>query len=224
MARIFKNEAVIFDLDDLLYKEFDFMRSGFWTIARTVETEEPKNLFRMMMARYFLGQSVLDWLCIEYLSNSEFTVESLLSIYRNHQPDISLAAETEQLLNALKQNGNKIGILTDGRASTQRNKIKALKLENWVDVISVSEECGYEKPAEEPYRFFMEQFKLDRFVYLADNFNKDFIAPNKLGWRTIALLDNGLNIHTRKKELNQLNYPGEVVNSLSEIEVNACFG
>ena len=222
MVQVYKNEAVIFDLDDLLYKEFDFMRSGFWSIAKRIDRDEPKKLFRMMMAQYFLGNRVLDWLCKSYLKDDEtFSFESLLCVYRDHKPDISLSVEARDLLDALKNNGNKIGILTDGRSLTQRNKIEALDLNKWVDLISVSEECGFEKPSQEPFLLFMSRLKCEKFVYVADNFNKDFVAPNKLGWRTIALLDNGLNIHIKCNDLATPNYPNETITHLSEIEVKS---
>jgi putative hydrolase of the HAD superfamily len=221
MVQIYKNETVIFDLDDLLYKEFDFMRSGFWIIAKTVSEHEPKKLFRLMMVQYFLENQVLDWLCNDYLkSNSIFTPEFLLNIYRNHKPDISISAELQQLLYSLKKNQNNMGIITDGRSLTQRNKIEALGLQRWINEFTISEELGFEKPSEKPFLFFMNKFDSENFVYLADNHDKDFIAPNKLGWRTIALADNGLNIHTTKKELNMINYPNYTINNFLELELS----
>jgi putative hydrolase of the HAD superfamily len=222
MVQVYKNEAILFDLDDLLYKEFDFMRSGFWSIAKMIDSDEPKRLFRMMMAQYFLGNKVLDWLCKDYLGeDKKVSFESLLTVYRDHKPDISLTVEARDLLDALKKNGNKIGILTDGRSITQRNKIEALHLNRWVDLICISEECGFEKPSQEPFLQVMSRMQCERFVYMADNFNKDFVAPNKLGWRTIALLDNGLNIHIKRNDLTTPNYPNQTITNLSEIEVKS---
>lgn len=33
------------------------------------------------------------------------------------------------------------------------------------------------------------------FYYVGDNTEKDFLAPNDLGWTTVCLLDDGRNIH-----------------------------
>lgn len=220
MVRIYKNEGVVFDLDDLLYKEFEFMRSAFWEIAQLVSRDEPKKLLRMMMAQYFSGNAVLSWLLDVYIEKkSGYSLEFFLSLYRNHKPNISLSAKTEDLLNALRDNGNRIGVLTDGRSITQRNKITALGLDRWAEIISISEECGEEKPSEKPFLKFENAFKCSRFIYLADNFSKDFITPKKLGWRTIALLDNGLNIHTKEPEVDSIYLPDEEVKDLSEIIV-----
>ena len=222
MVQIYKDEAVIFDLDDLLYKEFDFMRSGFWVIAQRVSVDDPKKVFRLMMSQYFLGNAALSWLCNDYLEGkSNHTLQSVLEIYRNHKPDISLSVETFRFLSQLKENGNKMGLITDGRSITQRNKIEALGLNKWIQEFTISGELGFEKPSEKPFLYFEEKFTCQKFVYLADNYNKDFIAPNRLGWRTIALLDNGMNIHTMQENLNELNYPKETINSFFEFEVSS---
>lgn len=221
MVHIFKDEAVIFDLDDLLYKEFDFLRSAYWSIARLVSKDQPKTLFRLMMAQYFSGNAAIDWLIKDYLKgDSEYDLNYFLGIYRNHMPDISLEANVYQVLSQLKANGNLMGVLTDGRSITQRNKIKALNLNYWISDFCISEELGFEKPAKEPFLHFMEKFDTNDFVYIADNYNKDFIMPNELGWRTIALADNGLNIHKPNTNLPSRNLPGKVIKNFSELIVS----
>ena len=220
MAQIFKHEAVIFDLDDLLYKEFDFVRSGYWAISQLV-SNCPKKLFNIMMAQYFLGNPVIDWLIKDYFkSESDYSKEELLAVYRNHSPDISINADVLNILNRLKDNENPMGLVTDGRGLTQRNKIKALGLENWINEFSISEETGFQKPSAKPFLYFMEKFKVSNFVYIADNYNKDFIAPNQLGWRTIALADNGLNVHTMNEQLDPIYLPSEVIASFRELTIS----
>ena len=218
MAQIYKDEAVIFDLDDLLYKEFDFMRSGFWTIAQTISVEEPKGLFRLMMAQYFMGNAVIDWVVKDYLKEkTNYDIHSLVTIYRTHKPDISLSAEVVRALSRIKENGNKMGLITDGRSVTQRNKIEALKLNEWISDFTISEELGFEKPSKKPFLYFMERFECKNFVYLADNYSKDFITPKQLGWRTIALSDNGLNIHNINNKLSLNYFPDEIISNFSNI-------
>ncbi|MBC7746056.1 MAG: HAD family hydrolase [Flavobacterium sp.] len=222
MVQIYKNEAVIFDLDDLLYKEFDYLRSGYWEIAKAVDHSSPKKMFRVMMAQYFLENNVFNWVIDNYAQDNEKAcLPFLLNIYRNHKPDIAINADAAKLLTLLKKNGNKIGLITDGRSVTQRNKIDALGLKYWISEFIISEEIGFEKPSPEPYLILMERLKSDHYVYLADNYNKDFLAPNNLGWRTIALEDNGINIHSKKTNLDLTYLPSESIRQLSEINVNS---
>lgn len=219
MVQIYKHEAVIFDLDDLLYKEFDFVRSGYWTISKLV-SDCPKKLFNLMMAQYFLGNPVLDWLINDFFQNkAEYSKDELLAVYRNHIPDITINADVLNILQQLKKNGNPMGLLTDGRSVTQRNKIKALGLDNWIDEFSISEETGFQKPSFKPFLHFIEKLNASNFVYIADNYNKDFIAPNQLGWRTIALTDNGLNVHTSNEHLDTVNLPSEEIASFGELVI-----
>lgn len=217
MEAMFKDVAVIFDLDDLLFKEFDFVRSGFWTISRLI-SDDPKPVFKQMMSEYFSGRGALNWACDHQVSTS-YTLEDLLGIYRSHMPDISLSAEAVALLEKLKKNNWKLGLITDGRSQTQRNKIEALKLGRWISEVIISEEFGFEKPSLRPYQYFMELFHADQYIYIADNVNKDFIAPRQLGWWTIALADNGLNVHTAARSLSADYCPDETIQNLSELLV-----
>ena len=51
-----------------------------------------------------------------------------LNIYRYHHPNISLMQEVSETLDALKEAGCELGVITDGREITQRQKIEALGL------------------------------------------------------------------------------------------------
>jgi len=56
-----------------------------------------------------------------------------------------------------------------------------------------------------------------RFLYVGDNSKKDFVAPNRLGWRTICLKNDGHNIHEQDFSLSEDFLPRNVVNSIIEI-------
>ena len=45
----------------------------------------------------------------------------------------------------LKLNGFEMGIITNGRSETQRLKIKALGIEELIDVLLISDEIGLKK-------------------------------------------------------------------------------
>ena len=126
--------------------------------------------------------------------------ETLLKIYREHKPQLSLAPFVKNLLAHWARNGRQIGILTDGRSLTQRNKIRALGLDDYTNAIVISEEFGSEKPNVNNYRYFEERFPNSTYVYVGDNLAKDFVAPNRLGWTTVGVLDRGNNIHAQHFE------------------------
>ena len=111
-----------------------------------------------------------------------------------------------------------MGLLTDGRSVQQRNKINALKLNAWFSEIIISEEFGSEKPNMNNYKYFEKIFGDGTYYYIADNINKDFISPNNLGWTTICLKDNGLNIHKQDVSLIDKKYLAKyTIHKLSKV-------
>jgi putative hydrolase of the HAD superfamily len=115
--------------------------------------------------------------------------------------------------------GNKVALITDGRSKTQRNKVEALGLQQYLsaeDVI-VSEELGSEKPDVRNYNALVRKYPSDTFVYVADNTRKDFVTPNTLGWSTIGLLDDGRNIHPQDFNTKKEFQPKVWVKSLIEV-------
>lgn len=191
--RIDANVAVVFDLDDTLYNEIDFLRSAYMAIAQHLEPKDYSLLFVEMFSRYRSGENVFDFLTKKYDS----TLNDLVNTYRNHQPTLKLKPTTRKLLTGIKEKGGKLAIITDGRSLTQRAKLKALQIENLFDLIVISEEFGTEKPEINNFRHVEKKLQVSSYYYIGDNLKKDFISPKKLGWETIALIDNGLNIHSK---------------------------
>lgn len=204
-----KNKYIVFDLDDTLTYEIDFLKSAYRDIALSLNKE---NLYEIMFDKYQKGENVFEYLSNEY----QVEIPTILEQYRNHFPNIELIDEAKEVLNHCKSNGYKLGLITDGRSVTQRNKLKALGIENWLDKIIISEEFGSEKPNENNYLAFMIAENCEYF-YIADNPKKDFITPNKLGWKTICLLDSGKNIHKQNFDLEKMYLPQYKINSLNEI-------
>lgn len=185
-------KIVCFDLDDTLYKEIDFLKSAYHEIATSVGHPE---LLPHMLQWYKAGDNVFQKLN-KYL-NKGTPISEYLEMYRNHYPTISLSDGVEDVLNELKYRETILGIITDGRSNSQRNKIKALGLERWIEEknIIISEEFGSEKTDEKNFRHFVELYPGGSFTYVGDNPQKDFVVPNRLGWQTVMLKDDGRNIH-----------------------------
>lgn len=198
-------KVVIFDLDDTLYKEIDYLRSAYKEISNFIESEyDKREVYEFMISCYEVGKNAFADVIIKY--NLPISVDYLISIYRSHKPDISLDSDTQFVLELLSLQKNvNLGILTDGRLITQYNKIIALginqyiKENNWI----ISESFGYFKPSFEGYLYFQNKYKDAAFYYIGDNLTKDFVAPIQLGWTCICLLDDSRNIH--KQDLSIIN-------------------
>ena len=210
--------VICFDLDDTLYKEIDYLQSAFREIAayiaRTGHGSTDDN-YLLMLDAYRRGESPFQ--TTNRRLNIDLPVDNYLKIYREHKPDIHLSAETYATLSALKARGFTLGLITDGRSLTQRNKIAALGLDSFFpeENIVISEEIGSEKPSGLNYRHISDRYKDARFAYVGDNLTKDFVTPARLGWTSICLLDNGLNIHPQNLSLPPT--PDHLIKSLPEI-------
>ena len=207
-------KVVCFDLDDTLYKEIDFVESGFRLI---VESEKRPDLLPKMMGWRERGEDV--FFNLNKAIGKETSKSEYLKIYRFHIPKITLSEGVEETLNQLKGREVILGLITDGRSETQRNKIKALGLDRWFDNdnVIISEEFGSEKTDERNFRYYLNKYPGAEYTYVGDNPKKDFIAPNQLGWGTIMLKDNGRNIHVQNINVQGAFKPKQTVNTINEI-------
>jgi putative hydrolase of the HAD superfamily len=218
------NTILVFDLDDTLYKEIDFLKSAYKEIAYFLskETEVSFELILVEMIKYYYeGLNVFKEIINKCNLNDDdgYVFGCLINIYRNHKPQIRLDNKNEHLLLRLKDKVFKVGLITDGRSTQQRNKIQALGLSNYFDDIIISEEFGTEKPSLNNFRFFEDRYgRALNYIYVGDNTKKDFIAPNKLGWYSICLLDDGNNIHKQSFNLEKKRQPIQIITNLLEIE------
>jgi len=207
--------VIVFDLDDTLFKEIDFLKSAYREIASLCCLTNNEQLYNEMIVDFYAGKNVFSDL-VEH--NEGFSITDLISIYRSHLPNITLSDGAKELFEFLVESKIPIGLITDGRSLQQRNKLKALSLSESFSDIIISEEFESEKPSVLNYQYFQNKYPDYHFYYIGDNFNKDFVAPNKLGWSTIGLLDDGRNIHKQNHNLSSEYLPKYFVKSLDEIK------
>ena len=180
-------KGVIFDLDDTLYSEKQYVKSGYKKIAEYIGHQEAEE----KLWNYFLeGKPAID----AYLKEigAENKKAECLDIYRSQMPEINLYDGVAELFQGLKENDIKVGIITDGRPEGQRNKIKALGLEELVDDIIITDELGgiqFRKPNDISFRIMQCRWRIpfEQIVYIGDNLAKDFQAPRQLGMQGIYI-------------------------------------
>ncbi|MCD7825504.1 MAG: HAD-IA family hydrolase [Clostridiaceae bacterium] len=181
-------KAIIFDLDDTLYGEKKYVRSGYHAVAGILPQVE--DCEGKLWRAFEKGKSAFD----EVLKNEGIYTDELkqkcLRAYRFQQPDIHLYDGVLDMLVQLKAAGYKLGIITDGRPEGQRAKIEALGIEKYVDHVIITDELGgieYRKPNDTAFRMMKEKLDVEysEMCYVGDNIKKDFVAPEKLGMRCI---------------------------------------
>ncbi len=207
---------IVFDLDDTLYNEMEFLKSAYLVIAKNLDKERYLSLYAHMLSLFRNNVNVFDFVSERY----KISKSKLLADYRGHIPNIKLFDGALTMLENIKKNNGKIGLITDGRKKTQTHKIQALGLLPYLDQIVISEEIGTEKPHPNNYKLIESNFGEGTYYYIADNLRKDFIAPNDLGWNTIGLIDNGLNMHSdRYLYLEEKHQPHNLIITLSDLQI-----
>ena len=180
-------DAMIFDLDDTLYLERDYVKSGYAAVAR--EFPQIPRMEEKLWEAFLSGGRAIDQVLTDAGMASEEHCAKALRIYRFHTPNIQLLSGAEDLLLRLRKAGKKLGIITDGRPEGQRAKLEALGLYDLVDEIIVTDELGgveFRKPNEVAFRLMQQRLNVPfaRMMYVGDNLKKDFIAPDALGMQT----------------------------------------
>ena len=212
-----RRKVFVFDLDDTLYKEVDFLKSAFHEIATCIESNYGlSDVYDRLLQYWQNGENAFEHIINE--GHLPLQVEDLLKMYWAHRPQISLDDNTRQVLDQLHEDGV-LGIITDGRSLTQRNKLEALGLDAYIENqnLYISEETGFAKPSPEPFRSLMRMYPDSDYYYIGDNPAKDFVAPNQLGWTTVCLLDDGRNIHPQVWSAKDDYLPQKKAHSILEL-------
>lgn len=199
-------KAVIFDLDDTLISEIEYIKSGYNHIAAIIEgrlkinkkqvfddllslfRENPQNVFNRLYEKYH----------IEY---SNEMILDLVKEYRGHYPNIQFYNDVLLCLDGLKRLGIKTGIITDGYAITQHQKLRAVEANKYFDVIIVTDELGrdYWKPHPKAFELIREKLKVnfDEMIYIGDNPEKDFYIKTIYPIKAIRIVRKDI-VHSSK--------------------------
>ena len=176
-------KLVIFDLDDTLISEAEYVKSGYKVVSKFIEEKYKLNseeVFEKLLI-YFNDKikntfnKLLDDYQIIYTDDE---IKELVNIYRNHKPNISFYKDVIPFVNQLKTKKIYTGIISDGYLNTQKNKIDALNANDLFDYIILTDELGKEfwKPNPKAFEMMIKKFNLkpEEIIYIGDNPKKDF--------------------------------------------------
>lgn len=187
-------KAVVFDMDDTLYEEKQYVESGFRAVDNWVLEEYRISGFYEAASRLFhsgekrqIFNKALEQLHIPY---NDRLIEEMVDLYRSHKPDIRLSEDARWTLDHLSETA-RIGLISDGYLAAQEQKVSALNLQERFDSIVLTDRLGRHcwKPSPVPYEHASTELRIPHHqcVYIGDNVNKDFIAANRLGWTTVHI-------------------------------------
>lgn len=189
-------KAVVFDLDDTLYPEIDYVKSGFSEVGKQLEKRFGiKSAYQKLFDFFRIDKNDVYGRLLRdcKISFNESDIDDLIEIYRTHKPKLTLSCEVKETLSTLSLKGLKLGIITDGRPHQQWAKIQALDLDKLVDKIIVTDELGgieFRKPNPIAFEKMCIEFNIQPsdMVYVGDNPKKDFAVKKYLPIKTVQIM------------------------------------
>ncbi len=182
--------VVVLDLDDTLYDELSYVRSGLRAVADWgeerlgIDREDAYARMMALLAQQGRGRVFDEWL------EGRGSVREALSVYRQHTPTIELWPEADALLRRLE--GRSVYVVTDGHKGVQWRKAEALGLPPRIRRVYPTNRYGRHRAKPSPYCFELiarrERVAMDRLVHVGDNPAKDFVGLNPLGVTTVRVL------------------------------------
>lgn len=213
---------IVFDLDDTLYDELTYVKSGLKAVSMFLEEKwgVPSSIsFQKFISRLEISRDkIFNIILGEFGLYSKKNVQKCVTVYRMHEPDIVLFPAAEACLQRFSQ--YPIYIVTDGNKIVQARKILSLQLEERVKHVYITHRYGlhYAKPS--PYCFQQickrEKAFPNQVVYIGDNPNKDFVGIKPHGFRTIRILQGQHKIQKMPKHF-EAEYR---IHSLDELTVD----
>lgn len=186
--------TIVFDLDDTLYSECDYVRSGIASVDVWVQWQLGVEGFGAAALRLWnAGQreKLFDATLAKLgVAANPATIAAMVAVYRDHTPRIRLAPDARAFLTS--DHGFGLALISDGFCETQRRKVAALELSRYAfDPIIYTDDWGaeYWKPHRRAFETVeaAHRGRSSHFIYVADNPAKDFLAPHALGWATVQI-------------------------------------
>ena len=186
----------IFDMDDTLYPEREFVLGGYRAVSRVTENDFGISIEDALIERFERGQRNSAFnlaLKDKGIDPTEDYIKVLVYAYREHIPHLTPYPDVLPLLEKLRSQSKQIALLSDGLEAVQRRKWDALGLTEFFDLVVFTESLGgpqYWKPSPKGFELALKGLEVEprHAVYVGDNPLKDFQAPRMLGMKSIRII------------------------------------
>jgi putative hydrolase of the HAD superfamily len=212
----------VFDIDDTLYLESDYVMSGFMAVGRWIKAAHGiHNFAEAAIARFERGARGTTFnlaLADIGVEAHAWLVAQMVREYRTHAPEIALPDDARSFITRLVGT-MPIAIISDGPLDSQSRKVTALGLNAITNVVLLTDRWGpqFSKPHERAFCEVESALNLrnEQLIYFADNPAKDFHCPHARGWQTVRIRRPGGQHHHVVMPKNEV---GMEVTSFAAIE------
>ncbi|MBC8351292.1 MAG: HAD family hydrolase [Planctomycetes bacterium] len=190
--------VLVFDIDDTLYLERDYIFSGFEAVGSHIRERFGQPSFAAACGNLFdagvRGDTFNLALRACGIQDDVNVIADLVETYRQHTPQITLEEDAQAMLQHFAAHTT-LAVISDGILASQRNKTRALNLTKWCSRVLLTGEWGtdYWKPHPRAYKEIQAEFGVapQQCVYVGDNPTKDFLSCRKLGWKSVRVRRTG---------------------------------
>lgn len=209
-------KALIFDVDDTLYDQYQPFRKavvshlelddekiyGIYVASRkysdlVFEASEKGDMTKEDMHLFRLKSALQDYDI--HLSDSK--ILAIQHTYKENQSHIVLDSSIREVFEYCTSKGIKLGVITNGPADHQLQKIHQLNLSQWIPLenVIISGQIGIMKPDPAIFHFLEKKMNLstEDCVYVGDSFENDILGANSAGWSSIW-------VNARKKVIDDI--------------------
>lgn len=216
-------KAVLFDLDNTLMDRdntfLSFIRQLVQECLLPMEKADADKLIADIIIRDADGYRVKEGFFLELIDllpwRQKPSLEQLQSYYDEHYMTHAKAMDHAiDTLQACRNMGLRLGVITNGHSHLQHRKIDLLGLREYFDTIVISGEVGLSKPDPQIYRLALERLGVgpDQCVLVGDHPRNDIWGAAQVGLQGIWL--------RRKHEWNEeliMGKPWKTVIELDEV-------
>jgi putative hydrolase of the HAD superfamily len=185
-------KAIVFDLDETLYRERRFALSGYRVVAVAVENDfgiSRAAAFRCLALALRRGRrnSAFQDLAQRF-GLSDRCVPRWVELYRHHEPALHLSPRVRAALEGIRQRW-RIGVLTNGIPRVQASKIDALGVASLVDAVVYADDFGGGKPSPSAFLAVASRLGVDprSTVFAGDDPVRDIEGARRVGMKTILV-------------------------------------
>ncbi|MBO0428078.1 HAD family hydrolase [Vagococcus fluvialis] len=192
------------DIDKLYEMSRRFSDEVFELTERGEMNLENMHIYRIQEAFKYFGTTI-----------SQEEARTFQKDYQNNQKEITLLPDIQDSFDFVSKQHITMGIVTNGPIEHQKNKIKQLGLEKWIQKSNmfISSEVGIAKPDVRLFELVQKKMNLvpSETYYIGDSFENDVVGASNAGWNTIWI--NRKNKKNSNKDVN----PNFIVNEQNDI-------
>lgn len=220
-------KAILFDLDGTLLdrpssliKFIDYQYEKFTDHLNHIDQNTFKNKFIELDQHGYVWKDKVYTQLIDIFNITGLNTHDLLDDYINNFCHHCLPyPNLTETLDILSSNGYKLGIITNGKYPFQYNNIKLLQIDQFMDVILVSEKENIKKP--NPLIFERAAKNLDlelcECLFVGDSLKNDYEASKTAGMHSIYRLNDVNKMHNVVNHINNLYELTDIIKKANDV-------